>query len=770
MNSNSRTTLSVEQLQDRIVPAIISVETVGGNVTITTDNTNTDVDVVLSGDNQIDIFDGGALYGTTTVTGELTIDAGDGDDSVTLDLYGFDLDAKVSINTGAGMDRVYIDDTYAIKGALNNNLSISTGDDDDEITFGYQIDSQVNIDGDVSIEGGEGNLLLDTGFALGSGANIDGDFEFRGEDGNDDIFFDSTSITGDVDLQLGNGDNYFTTNYYGAVEIGGNLTINSGDDSDIITLGSENYYLEIEGRVSINAGDGDNSLITGERSTTVTLGRSLSFVGGDGIDLIILDETTITGAVRLNLGDGNNAVYTGYDLADNAANGDVILGNSLSINSGEDGDIINLDNLDVASFARFRLGNGNNDVQIAPADNGGGALNNPVAIGRFLRMDLGSGNDGIFIGDANTTTIGGNLVMYAGRGDNTTRSGFNPTGNLTVDGSLTYSSSSGSDIVDLDTTEITGNANINMGNGNNYFYAADFGPVTIGGRLRISGGNGDDDVTLGVSNDFSVALDASLSLSGGDNSLFTSAGPGATTTIGRNLSYRGGSGLDDVDLDSTTVTGSANINLGSGTNNFYSGYYGTVEVNRNLTLSAGSGDDTVNVDNTMVNGRTSIRVGSGINSVLIAPGDNGSGVNDPVDLVGDVRIQGGNGDDVVEINGGGAGTTFGRNLDVRLNNGLNLFTNFGDVGTAATNGSLTYRGGRGMDVVLVGGSVGRRVHAFLGGGDDDFTYDDLFTPDDIALFVGLVNGQSGFDTYDAGALVGTDVDTQTTKLGIELIV
>ena len=183
-------------------------------------------------------------------------------------------------------------------------------------------------------------------------------------------------------------------------------------------------------------------------------------------------------------------------------------------------------------------------------------------------------------------------------------------------------------------------------------------------------------------------------LGGGDNSLLVTGGS-ATRFV-----YRGGDGVDNVQID-TTVDTKAWLRLGDGDNSLT--VHGDVGA---LYARAGDGTDTVVFSETSTSGRASVRLGDGNNQLTH------SGTMD-----GRLNVRAGDGDDIVHID---ENASVESSVHLRLGDGANSVTVAGLIG-----GSLGFHGRDGDDSLSVSQSadVADNVRARLGAGDNSVTVD-----------------------------------------------
>ena len=318
--------------------------------------------------------------------------------------------------------------------------------------------------------------------------------------------------------------------------IPGNLTINSGNNADTINIqnsvrGSGN----IAGSVSIDTGNGNDQifLANGDASDSLTVGKLFNLNGGNGSDSLtsVNGKLTLHGfasvlsvnSVNLAPEAGGGISAVGFQITNPAqqtfnnsfiidgTNAIVSIKGNLGYTSNERIDTVAIDGLSIQGTINIGLGNGNNSLTFA--------ANADVAIAGALVINAGNGDDEITLDDAHETTVDDSVRISLGNGNN--------------------------DVL-IDNTTISGNVSIKGGNGNDIINFATITDVNILGSVWGSLGN--DAGGVADRNELQFGLNGI-----------------ATATIGRSLTYYGGSGTDSVTLEeNSSVAFLANISLGAG--------------------------------------------------------------------------------------------------------------------------------------------------------------------------------------------------------------
>jgi hypothetical protein len=365
---------------------------------------------------------------------------------------------------------------------------------------------------------------------------------------------------------------------------------------------------------------------------------------------------------------------------------------------GRDSDMATLTAVNVGGKATLRFGGGANTVFVQ----------NNSRIDRGLLVATNGGSDTV---NVTSTFVGGGANIRLGDGDN-----FATWQNVIVGRNLAVRGGSDQDTWSFTNLGVGRNATFAMGDGQNDVHLLASAPPavsSVGGKLSISGGSGEDDVMV---NQLEVARDLKVDLGNGPSDTDIDD----ATILGRFL-YRAGSGLDELDLLSSWVARNATINSGagadalnlmttefaaaftcnSGTENDYLEFAGCAFGARTTVLT-GAGDDTFYLrSDSRVHGPLTIRASTG---------------NDEIDIF-DVLIAGrfladtGDGNDLVSIARVGASeVTFDRAAVVRTGAGDDTLA----IGTlvvtefAHFRGPAVFDGGPGADALDrgVGGIYG----------------------------------------------------------------
>jgi hypothetical protein len=321
-----------------------------------------------------------------------------------------------------------------------------------------------------------------------------------------------------------------------------------------------------------------------------------------------------------------------------------------------------------------------------------GAGDSSVGLGQNLIIDGGieasAAAPGSTIGfylQANTARINGDVLLDLHAA--TTGIFLQGETALAVKGSLRVTGSGGDDSFSLtgDSFSVSKELSLAGGEGENIVYMGT--KRFAAGSLAISGGSGHDSVTL--TDDVGIKGLASFALGGGTNSVefsWAHLSAGAVT-------YTGEGGVDGVNLNNgwLKVRGTADFQLGAGSNTFYlSGSTATLGGKLSV-LSLNDGADTfqstVRFDSAVFRGGVDVRGAVGSSQTLTFQ------INTSLQLQGGFYYGGGPGSDTVLVTVGGG--KLSGSIDVNTGWGTNeVQLNLGESRIAAP---ITLKGGTGAD-------------------------------------------------------------------------
>lgn len=487
------------------------------------------------GDHQISVSDAGGRTiiddnGTnafesvtfTNPTATLTLNAGDGNNTISLEALDAAFAASFTVDGQGGDDNINANgvnvalsmmgsggtDTL-IGGSLNDTIDGGLGSDSIEGGAGIDVlnggADNDTIKGDMgadTIDGGAGNDSIEGGSEGDSLIGGTEDDTILGEDGDD--FIDGSS--GSDSLTGGNGNDTIVGRDGGDVIDGGagQDSLDGGDDADTVDGGADNdIVLGGDGTDSVSGGDGDDTVNGGDDNDTLSGGGGTdSIIGGDGNDQV--SETAV---------DAETIILTDTGLVVGGLS-DTVEGIEEFILTG--GDLSSL--IDASAYTRGNVtlnGEGGDDTLIG--SNGDDFINggsgNDTATG-------GQGNDSMLGGGGSDSLDGGsaNDTLAGNAGEDTINGG---TGLDSIDGGA------GNDIID--------------GGDDNDTVLAGAGFDSVDGGLgndRILGGGQDD----------------TLNGDGGDDSLIGGSGDDMIRGGDGIDTLNGQSGHDDLNGDAGTDT------------------------------------------------------------------------------------------------------------------------------------------------------------------------------------------------------------------------
>jgi Ca2+-binding RTX toxin-like protein len=620
--------------------------------------------VGTSGDDTIAVNGTSIAFDSTNIstTGieNLTVSAGDGNDSLTL--------------TGA---------------TASESVQLLGQGGDDSITLNYPV-----VTGAVSVDGGDGTNTLTVNLTSGvdtatvtattlhfdSGAAVAYSniavLALNTLGGNDIVTIDDTNAATMTTLDTGAGDDQIAI-----LGASGSLVVNAGDDNDTIQV------QQISAATTINAGTGDDTVnvgipVPGMGGLTSGIGAVLTVNGGGGSDVLNVDDSAdgtgrvgdLSSSELSGLGMTGSISYTGLDAL------------NISLGSGDD---------------NFTIASTHNGATTVRGNAGDDTINVRTLFGATT-VDAGSGNDTINVGSQAPATGGGvggiaaALLLIGGDGSDTIN--VDDSGDpVARTGTLTATTLTGLGMAGTITYTTVEALNISLGLAADTFVIAG----TNAGTNTVLNANGGDDTVDVLGTSGAVRVDTGA---GNDTINVGSLAPtmgGTVNGIGSALTISGGAGNDTLNVDDT---GDVNPNAGMLTANTLTGlglsagiHYGNLET---LVVSLGSGGNTFKVAGTMKQDdfrtQTLVNTGIGDDHVTVSVkacvdgplAVNLEAGNDYIDASRStlgVTIFGGDGSDTI-LGGAGSDVLFGdRGVVDYFNSNGQLVTRLGiDVGEQVT--------------------------------------------------------------------------------------
>jgi hypothetical protein len=425
-------------------------------------------------------------------------------------------------------------------------------------------------------------------FAITNNAKAVGTFKFSNlsitmGNANDNVELKlTTALTGRLVVNLGNGGDTFTTiNSTLGSRIGGDVLINAGRSA---FRGATKYDQEIDFQ-------------------NVNIGGNLTAIGsvGAGTELFNMQA----GRVGRNV-TAVNIFQTSLGLFSDAAQA-FSVGGSVSVANVQK-------NTDSRSNSPPMVGGNGLNMYAGSAVNGNVTYSGGNGIDRVqLPQDFGN---------VAAVTVGGNVTVNVGGGANNTLAlgtGANGIGAALIGGNVTYFGGAGIDRLFSDSgTEIGGNLYVSLGEGDNQVFGDSIGlggvpgtPVnaegsgTVNGNVTIVLGNGNNFIgSFGLLDGllFTVGGNLTFLVGNGDNTGGDASAPGAISffsefvAVGGTATYRAGTGTNNLDVTSETITDLRLVFSGGPTDvqfNQVSGFF-----NGNLFLDFGTGFGPKNLGGT----------------------------------------------------------------------------------------------------------------------------------------------------------------------------
>ncbi len=520
----------------------------------------------------------------------------------------------------------------------------------------------------------------------------------------------TVSITGTNTVTLGGSGTTFSGAGSGPFLVTGNLSINMGNGDDSVLLqvdGADGDGLLDSGNLSVDLGAGNDTLTTND---DLTFTGNVSILGGTGTDSITLGSSTASVKaykLAIDAGEGAggsmksvtfNGVTTGSDLsikssgtflnsissgsqAANSIGGNLAIVQSGAGNVGIYSALLTDTNVVGNLSVTHGAGTGTSSITINSA-------NVPVVIGGTATLVNGNASGGsiTFSGNANGITVGKNLTVKNGAvtGFNTisvtnlngngssssftngaaaggTISFVGPVGNAFA-GAVAVTNGAATSSNTINANRLSAGKTVNLTNGN----SAGGNSVVVGTTTAtdVVSVNGNLVIANGTSSSTSVNINRLTTLSsgsvqvanaatggGGDSIVLGATGP---NLIAGNLSITNQAstgGTRNTTIDQTTVQGTTGVtinNVGAGTTQLNIGTTVASSITAGLNIQDGTGNSTVNLRALTIGGRLNYTdVGGGVDNVDLAAAAGTLTVN------GVVRIDTGNGSDIVRIGTGG---------------------------------------------------------------------------------------------------------------------
>ncbi len=553
------------------------------------DSSLTDLDInlngILSGDLGVDLGDGLRqlrLVGLgNSIGGDLLVSAGSGDQTVNLNVASpLTVSGVVMLDLNGGNDTLS-DNVNGID--IGGDLSL------------YGVNQFTNL-GTLLVGG---HWTIDNRIANGLSMIVDagtidltGDFTYLGGAADDTVDFSSgfpgLLIGGDIDLQMGDGNNAATLQ--SGVFGGTSISYLGGSGMDEFVLGLAGNDAD----VTANLGAGDDLF---ELQATASV-HTLFVDFGAGNDMFVNDYGAFDFPATLLSLDGFNHSYDptasslnsvqvaatgGLVTFDNNGAGDSIrvTGNTMTVLGPVDHLSItmldgSLDNLDVdldsalAGDLMVDLNNGLRSFRLTGINN---------TIGGNLSVEAGAGAQSVAGSLNQALEIGGDFDMDLGSGNDSLS--FNGNG-ATVPGTMNLSRVN--NLINDDLLSIGGDLNVDVSTETQNTQIVDSAIISVAGNLTYLGSDAGD----------ILQLNANTAV-GGDINIDTRNGANVAAILGifggSEVNYAGGNGVDVVTFGTTGAQADVNVRLRSG-NDTFNLESGASIAPDSLRVDFGSGDDT----------------------------------------------------------------------------------------------------------------------------------------------------------------------------------
>ena len=313
--------------------------TFGGAITLHAGTGNDVVDYVgcvlggtqkLFGDDDDDTF----TLGTSTITGKLTLNGGDGN----LTMTATDTNLVDTTVTGGTGDNAVTWTTVAVKGKVR--LKLKQGNDTVVFTG-----VDIGLKTDVNLSKGDNSFTA-------TGCSLNDQLKLVGANDADTVSFEDSSIGLALKATLGGGANSFALNSVAAaMQVGEQLIVKGGPDADTVTFAAgETKGLVVQvgefAKVSLSGG-GNTVTSTG----VLQVGTDFKYSGGGDDDSVSLDGAGIGEDFTASLAAGNN----------NVTLNDTIVGNNLKITAGSGDDTVAFTGTtSITGKQTIKLGGGDN--------------------------------------------------------------------------------------------------------------------------------------------------------------------------------------------------------------------------------------------------------------------------------------------------------------------------------------------------------------------------------------------------------------------------
>ena len=565
------------------VSGATEIDTTSGNLVLDSAGGTVNVTDDLDVDNNLNVDGNTKVDGTLTVDGNTTIGNASGDSHSVTGTIQFN-QAITSTDITADAVTIGVDSDSEISTTTGNNLIL------DSATGETQVDDNLTVTGTLDVNGNTtiGNANTDAHAFVGT-------VQFNQAVTSTDITADNIQIgvSGASEIDTSSG-NLTLDSSTGETVIDDNTTINGTLDVDNLTTITDGLTVKADNKLVViqNAAGLTKFEVDTDNGNTDIQG-TVNIEGATTVD----DTLNVTQAAdfdsTLNV-DGNLTTRASFNLqADNEEF-------KVQTNAGVDKFVIDSDN-------------GNTDIQGTLDVNGATNVTNTVGITGVTSVTNAT-NPANLIDTAAFNVTGGAIIakdvffgedFYMGPNNAPTVSIVGSSGNTLIGGTLGVTGTTTLTTADVNTLNLTSNANITgsiIVNTSKFIVAGATGNTTIDGTLDVAGTTVIDDtlnVTQNVDFDSDLNVDGNQQLDGTLTVNSTSLLKDSVVLRGgsKTLKLQNGSSTDKITLHSTSgnaeITGTSTLGTLDVTNNTTIG--GTLGVTGQITGDV-TGDLTGNAD------------------------------------------------------------------------------------------------------------------------------------------------------------------------------
>lgn len=531
----------LESLESRLAPAgLVTLSVSAGVLSLTGDALANDLQITESGDfwtisaqaggTTEFRMNGGPVLSSITFAAPLSLKASMGAGADDLLLDGLSLPGTLTLDTGDGHDSVDLTSTF-ISGLAT--VRMGTGSDyftaGGELFFGKGLSVDLGngantfdvnavtlqSNGNISALAGGTTIEKQTFILAAGSAVVNGAVTLR------------TTTSSATDFEIGDV-------LSDSLRVTGAMTLQSVSGDDAVFLRGD---VDVGGLLTMNLSNGTNTVVS--TNLEILRARGLSYIGGAGQDNVAIEGTqvTITGNISASMGAGSNQLFL------DAANSLRVSG-AVGYTGGIGNDTLIVEGPDVVINGALSMvgSNGLNALY----------LNATVASVGAVSFSAGAGNDvvdiGQYQGDSSLVSVRGNVTLNTGTGsaDVMVRDA-DIYGNLNLATNVQFG---GVDTLRIFESDVRGTTYVNMaGWAESDVVVRD---SIFDRAVTINTGNGDDyvafDTDTDVSSIYSV-FDGYVRVNlGAGNDIFAAGSSDLVSTVGNDFNYyvdvNGGTGYD----------------------------------------------------------------------------------------------------------------------------------------------------------------------------------------------------------------------------------